>query len=591
MSKKTFTSLRIDPSEHGPRQWAEVVIICAKNIEFDILREVLVDENVVIDDSLTPKHFIVTLGSTTRSYRILVVQLPTPGAGNVISGIIASKVAVAYSPWLVISFGIAGTLSSDVKANDVVYASEVGYADLRKDSGKDHLSWKNVPKEDTDSKLLSILNAYTLSQTAKRRPFQTHGVLLLSSEAVVKSTDAALQVFASSAMADAEAVEMEAFGVYRACQRSILEGDECPLALAIKGITDASDQTKDDRYHRSATMNAANVIRDLITEGMLDELANRYMFRSFPKLRVKPRRTYDTVNPDVQQFIEIVTPLMDFNKVSLRELRVSLVRAHLMSDRPPVFYHFRTTGPGLHWVEFSFLKVFRRLSEAGYPVFCLVTDEITDMPHNRLESPESLQYSKNKIEQLVDMLVPHKLNNPPVIWFSEVREYARNIENFASMSGYDRRATDELLHQPSFGGIQSPINFQLDLWFKWIAWLCRFDRTAIIFCNPNNVTSYDLLRVFGTFHPLLLPTRVFTLQGKLGKTEEPGARLYLDPPQHPTIREWLDEENDPETLREFMTVLKGEKLGAQQLSDDVNQLREVLQETFQTINRQWFGAS
>ncbi len=513
-----MASSEINSGDHSvPSHWADVVIICAKPVEFAVLKAVLAQDRQVARDSfLTLKHFIVVLSSPAGTkYRVMVVSLPRPEAGNVISGITACKLAVTYGPWLVISFGIAGTLSSEVKSNDVVYASEVGYADLRKDAG-DSVVWKDLPKERTDTKLLSILNLYAERRQADGPEFKTHEVLMLSSEAVVKSTTAALRRLASSSMADAQVVEMEAFGVYRACQLTILDEDSAPLALAIKGITDASDLTKDDTYHDSAARNAATVIHDLITQGLLDPLSSRYVFRSFPHLRAKHQRTYEKVSPDVRRFIEIASPLLDFKEGRARELTVSLVSSHLISDRPPIFYHFRTTGPGLHWVEFSFLKVFKKLSEIGYPVYFLVTDQMTNMPHNFLRSPESLAASKAKIERVVKLLLPHSPNNTPLVWESQVREVATEMSKFALNTGYDHRAVEELIVQPAFAGGAAGINYQLDLWFKWIAWTCRHDRTGVIFCNPNNLTSYDLLRVFGTFHPRLLP-HASSPGGKTGK--------------------------------------------------------------------------
>src|SRR6266496_3612771 len=100
--------------------WVDVVVICALPVEIQALSEKLTPHpEFRTDIGLGLDHFIALGGSRLT---VLVVQLPDPGAGNVTSGVIASLVIGRYDPWLLISFGIAGTLDSKVKTFDVVYS-------------------------------------------------------------------------------------------------------------------------------------------------------------------------------------------------------------------------------------------------------------------------------------------------------------------------------------------------------------------------------------------------------------------------------------------------------------------------------------
>jgi nucleoside phosphorylase len=578
--------------ENNSPQWADIVVVCALSIEYDGLKSVLADEKPIIQDqSLKLEHFMVDEG---YSYRILVVRLPPPGAGNVLSGIVTSKLIITYSPWLIISFGIAGTLKDKtVKLEDVVYAYEVDYGDLRKDLGKQGFVWKSLPKVELESKLMSLLTELRAEfVTRGENEFGVHAVLLLSSEAVVRSGEARIRKLAKLALADAVVVEMEAFGVCFSCDWTLYHDEKGPLSLAIKGISDLADTTKNDISHRPASLNAAKWLRNLIEHRGLAKIADRGRFRSVPNVERRHQRGYRKAREDTERFIQIIWPLItsDYND-KLDPLSIQLASAHMTSERPPVFYHWRLTGQGIHWVDFYFLRVFRDLARRGYPVNCLITDEITTMPHNELTTRLELEDARIRVEQMVRSALGQHSVGKFLVWFSELEapEVESGLKGFVENSGYDDTASRELLAEPSLAGPKEEINSQFNMWFKWIAWSCRHDGVGIILTRSQTRT-YQFLRLFGTFQPFFVPTREFLLGGESGKKDCRG--LYLNPSQHSQIREWLDTEPEPATMLEFLNHLTGDPSRWLPLGQyPREELRSRTLAELEIIDREWFGIS
>jgi len=575
-------------SREALQRWADIVILCAKEKEFDALRNILAtDETATIQDpELTLEHFIINKG---YNYRIFVARLPPPEAGNVVSGIVASKLSIVYGPWLIVSFGIAGTLNpEEVKANHVVYAREVGYGDLRKDAGKDQTIRKDVPKEKTAQRLLRVLDQLRKEGVKAENPFGIHRVLLLSSEAVVKSGKAGLRQLADSAIADAEVVEMEAYGVYLSCNWNLHDDEVGPLAIAIKAISDKANQKKDDSLHSSSTINAAKFVRTLIEhEAFITVAAHKY--RPCPTIQKRRQSKYTEAKGDTSKFMEVVRPLLaPMKKIESSTLEVQLAAAHMRAKRPRVFYHWRLTDIGIHWVEFSFLRVFRQLAKHGYPVVCFVTDEIIAMGHQRLKDESELVAARKKVGDMVRSALMRDASEEFIIWLSQVRQDQDGLREFVKNTGFDyEEVREDIVAQRAFSRRGSSQNREFNLWFKWIAWVCRHDGVGIILSRAEAQT-YQFLRLFGTFEPVIVPTNV--VAGELDKKDD--RRLYLDPPNHPLIRKWITSEQNPAILIEFLGHLREDSSPPPPLTgqlSDCDALRYAIKEELKRINVEWFG--
>ncbi len=162
--------------------WVDTVVICALEVEFQAISSRLRHHpEFPTDTGLGLPHFIALEG---KGLTVLVVRLPDPGAGNVISGIIAAFLISRYDPWLLISFGIAGTLDpEEVRIYDVLYSQAVFYLDLRKETKKGLVLKRTVQRE-TPMPLLILLRAL------KFEGYKLHEAVIVTGEAVVKDEKA-----------------------------------------------------------------------------------------------------------------------------------------------------------------------------------------------------------------------------------------------------------------------------------------------------------------------------------------------------------------------------------------------------------------
>jgi hypothetical protein len=305
-------------------------------------------------------------------------------------------------------------------------------------------------------------------------------------------------------------------------------------------------------------------------------------------------RPYAELTKDIATFIEGARPVLDPGLQIEHEFGIRLARAHLISRRPRVFYHWRLTGHGIHWLDFQFLRILRDLAQRGYPVACLVTDRMTRMPHQMLRTQSELEAARTRVQEIVEAVLGRVAPSSFLFWLSEIRKDDRGLSAFAlDGSGYDFDAREELLNLSPFAGAALELNNEFDLWLRWIAWTCKTEGGGIVFCRKSSAV-YDFLELFGTVQVAIVRTREFMLGGRHGKKELPGAGLYLDPPEHSTIRDWVKEESDKETLISFLGHLRGPAgdetpMGAQ--GQACEGLRRLILDELAKINEVWFDVS
>jgi nucleoside phosphorylase len=522
--------------------WVDTVVICALEVEFQAISSRLRHHpEFPTDTGLGLSHFIALEG---KGLTILVVRLPDPGAGNVISGIIAAFLISRYDPWLLISFGIAGTLDpEEVRIYDVLYSQAVFYLDLRKETKKGLVLKRTVQRE-TPMPLLILLRAL------KVEGYKLHEAVIVTGEAVVKDEKANLRRIAGNAISDAKAVEMESFGVFQASHvdEKFLTGTS-RFCLAIKSISDAADPDKSDAPHELASHKAANFLSILLNADLEAVRKKSSNIDSRPRplqpfIRRPPREALARVNI----FSDIVKPLADasWDKSALQAV-------HMRCRRPRVFYHWRLTGMGLHWVELKFLLVLRRLAKNGYPVECLVADMILPMSNSRLTEAQ-LPAAHEATLRIVNALLD-RCPGSSTIFYSEVGQIEELLSGYAGRAGYWREVR-ELLAQGNLGNLPntldngSRLNSEFNEWLQYITWRTRHEGVSIILHHRvRNI--YSLLSWFSSHLPALVPTIDIQLAGRWGKFELPGCDLFLLPPDSPDIVRWLNETSSLESLEEF----------------------------------------
>lgn len=539
-----------------------VLIVCARDREYKALQNELADILPIATDPRFPlNHFIAP---ATSEWGVMVVHLPHPGAGNVISGIVTSQALCAYNPEVVISFGIAGSLRpSEVKLNDVVYSTQVYYVDLRKDLGPSQSVAKRLPEINVHETFLRVLESVS-ERVGDRHGFAIQPVLVASSEAVIKAKDAQRRTLVKHAIADISVVEMEAYGVLRAAQLAGFGGD-APLAVAIKGISDDATSAKDDAHDVSAVRNAARFVRELLANKHFGQLVAARQFQ----LRVAPGfglpRPYGEVKRQRKRIEDALLPVV--NESARQEVRSELSVALGICDRPLVVYHWRLTCLGIHLVDLVLLRSIRRLADAGLPIRCMINDSFSELPHQQLTA-EDLPRARLIVESMVGRL----LGRPPsevCVWYEDVAHLDQHLRRYAGGTGYDFERQLELVQQPPFVGTSPALNFELDFWFRWLAWHSRQRRAAIVLHPPGGRGLYEALQAFGTFYPALVETRDFVVAGRKAKTSPEALDLVVGPGREQIVSAWFEAARPEEELRDGVALL-GAAAGVGIQTDDID---------------------
>lgn len=513
----------------------DVLVVCALDVELKALRKAFGPS--VIEDAADARirSAVEEFYATAGELNVLCVKIPFPGAGNVTSGVVTASLLPLVAPWLVISFGLAGTFDEEeVPKRAAVFSRSVSYIDLRKETAAGGRIGKSVATLTTASDLLSILSDLGGLQAD-----------VVSSEAVVKADDAQVRDAAARAVADAKVVEMEAFGVFQACEIDRRLNQTKRYCVAIKAISDHADITKDNAHHTPAAEEATKLVIALLKDRRTIELKENSSLYAQP-LPFRPFSITKQADVLAAEFIRIARPALR------AEVDGEVVHGvHLRTRRPRIFYHWRLTANGLHWVELHFLRVLRQLGRIGYPIECLVADQISeDLGHNTLHTQADLERARASVDRVLRGLFQGV--NCRVAYLSDVKKLESQLQHFSTQSGCGHAFVEKLSTAP---GSTPALNSEFDLWLRYIAWRCQVDGTCLILHHPGRSMIYSLLWHFADLVPGLLSTPTINLGSTQGKTHSPGKDLFLLPPMHPDIRVFLQEKDDPDLLRQLWTYI------------------------------------
>jgi len=536
-SQKNWRDVMTRESSDASPRHVDALVVCALAVEFRALQDALADGGTVTND---PRLVYLTHSFVRRDgFDVLIVQLPLPGAGNVTSGTLTASLLPLYDPWLVVSFGIAGTLDGSIAPKSITYSRSVAYIDLRKETDSASAITKRIPQIETQNELLNHLGRI-------RGNAPVHVLDIVSSEAVVKSNRSQRRIVATQAVADAKVVEMEAFGVLQACALYERLTGAKRYYVAIKGITDEANPAKDDTLHEDAAVGAARFVRDAFDNADIRSLRNAPGVNSRP-LPFRPFIARAATSVATENFLQCARTALDASTPA------EIVHGiHLRHPRPRIFYHWRLTAVGLHWVDLRFLRVIRRLADAGYPVECLVTDRISNVSHNQLTAAQ-IPAAKHTLKGMLRQLFAGC--DFTLTFYSDVEDEQDVLAEFGQRAGCDQSLIEELTTARTADIPGKNVNIEFNLWLRHIAWRSRLDGTCLVFINPLRRDVYSLLWHFGDLLPGLLPTPTVTLGGRSGKFKPPGRDLILLPPHFTAVMEWLQKTSNVDWLKSFWTQI------------------------------------
>lgn len=203
------------------------------------------------------------------------------GAGNVNASSITTHLLTEFRPKKVVMMGIAGGLREKMVMGEVIIAERVVYYESAAALAGGNIAPRPEmlrPGMPTQQNINTYLAASMLSARLSNLA-QSFGLEIpASSQAgnVSRGLTVSLATIASGELLmkdpdlmeslrtlhdKAHVVEMEAYGVFDACEKHSIP------ALIVRGISDYGDGTKDDTFHAIASLAAAIISLDFITNG------------------------------------------------------------------------------------------------------------------------------------------------------------------------------------------------------------------------------------------------------------------------------------------------------------------------------------
>ncbi|MBI5686100.1 MAG: hypothetical protein HZC54_13590 [Verrucomicrobia bacterium] len=454
--------------------------------------------------------------------QVCVVKLIHQGVLR--AGVTASRLIAHWRPWCVVSFGIAGGfVGDDVELRDVIVPEVVIYYEPAKETRRGRKS-KRQPR------FLPIPTSLLLQTICRRiQPSAMKVIgpgirlegLLASGEKKITDREAPVREALGDYNDKILGVEMEAAGVGAAT----LEFPEyCPVPhlLVVKGVSDDAtiadnpknsepEKIKRKENRRMAAVNAAQFLKMV-------------MENSKPEHPVKVEVSPASKVKELARSIQTKIP----NIFLARPLRQDdLIRAINRLDRlPTVYYHWRIMHRHVHWVDFCHILLMKRLQQIGLPVEALITDG---------ERPFQ-QEARSHTGKLVEAVLGPQAH---ISWHSEIAKEAGKYAQHARDNGFDETARQTLLRAGHILGVRAG-NLITEQWLHYIAWSARATGRCLVLFWDRHARMYKQLLSIISLDPLLIPGPSFELNGTLGKYDEPGKGLVIDPPRFDSIIGWLE---------------------------------------------------
>ncbi|MEV4294270.1 phosphorylase family protein [Microbispora rosea] len=179
----------------------------------------------------------------------------------------------AYAPGVVVLVGIAGGMSSAVKLNDVVVATQAIYYEARKETPSQVR--RRTQTYEVPARIRHAINSFfnvhgepcTLilkGQDGKERACSIQTGPIGSGEAVVAYKGSDIRRHLENFNDKTLALETEVGGIAHAFYEEVHSQQDTFGWFTIRGISDYADEDKNDGYHESSAWHAALVLERLL---------------------------------------------------------------------------------------------------------------------------------------------------------------------------------------------------------------------------------------------------------------------------------------------------------------------------------------
>lgn len=237
----------------------DILIITALSEELAALRLHLPLGKKVQSESCQLAYDIGPLQTGKEGVFYLCAMTCLHDMGNTRSGVGAACAIRDLNPSYVIMFGLAAGIEGEVKQGDVIVPTHVSYYELAKVK-PDAIVEVRPNSYQADlllrNKLADFASSYTSDHKIKFGPFAAGEKVIADPKAVEKLKQADPKLIG---------IEMESYGVARATAEMLYR----PRFIAIRGVSDYADESKNDDFRELALTNAAKFLVSFFESGVL----------------------------------------------------------------------------------------------------------------------------------------------------------------------------------------------------------------------------------------------------------------------------------------------------------------------------------
>ena len=180
----------------------------------------------------------------------------------------------------------------------------------------------------------------------------------------------------------------------------------------------------------------------------------------------------------------------------------------------------------------------------------MIADSFAEVPHQQLNVHE-LPAARETVSEIAGRVLGHSASEV-CIWYEDVVKLDDLLRQYVGGTGYDFESQSKLVVGRPFAGDSATLNYELDLWFRWIAWQCRRDRAAVVLHGPGRRRVYEALCAFGTFYPVLIETMAFLVDGQSAKVSKQTLDLVVGPGCGRRFSGWLETVTRSSTLQDVI---------------------------------------
>jgi nucleoside phosphorylase len=470
-----------------------------------------------------------------------IVQLKH--AGVLQAAVTTSRLIEEWHPACVVSFGIAGGFleGGDIGFEDVVVAEHVFYYEPAKEAVTKVKRLRKSPALREAARLASVERENNHIRRARLVPFQcdpavvakcrnlwserperpgwkVHFGPIASGEKLLADIESPTRKAILDLNDKMLAVEMEAAGVGAATMELDRKGGPHRF-VAIKGISDSASTKKGSqkKHRKPAADHAADFCRQ-----MVESLPVEDDFQRLEEIDIH------LIHARATEICNYVNPLLEAGN-SLSEDQISALLAE--GSTVPVFYHW-TAEQRLHWVDFRFLLVLRRLKELGLVPRLLISDIRDDFT----------RASRTPIEKLARAVLG---DDTPIYWYQDTLRHQERYFRYAASRGLSQDVLERMFSDTEEILLKA-------FWIKFIGWEVRWGNRCMLLQWHKQADAAKRMSRMVVLRSAVLPTPDINLGGGLGKKAAPGANLFIEPPDYKSILDWIESDPDPELVQQFV---------------------------------------